>query len=158
MNRAQQSPWGRPASANPRAGRGEAFATLGTLYHGRSRAGRGEPVFARTARGWRPVGRIVERDGVRLFAKRVDSRLHRLLAPPAYALEEAVLRELAAARVQVVEVTEADTGRVLRAPVRAFAEQGLPVHRAGFDAQVALPLARWAVESEDQLPLLGVSS
>jgi hypothetical protein len=60
--------------------------------------------------------------------------------------------------VQVVEVTETDTGRVLRAPLRAFAECGVAVHRGGFDRQVALPLARWQVEEPGQVTLFGEGS
>jgi hypothetical protein len=93
---------------------------------------------------------VVERDGVRLFRKEVDSRRHRLHSPPAYALEEATLNELVGALVEVVEVRETDSGRVLRAPLRAFAERGVAVHRGGFDRQVALPLARWQVEDPRQ--------
>lgn len=122
------------------------------FYHNRGPEERA--VFANTARGWRPVGHIVERGGVRFFVKQVDSRKHRLHSPPAYALEEATLQELTAARVQVVEVTETDTGRVLRAPLRAFAERGLPVHRGGFARQVALPLGCWTVEDPRQPALL----
>jgi len=40
MNRAQQSPWGRPASANPRAGTGAALATPRGSYQGAGRAAR----------------------------------------------------------------------------------------------------------------------
>jgi hypothetical protein len=101
------------------------------------------------------VGYIEERGGVRVFVKRADSRRHRLHSPPAYALEEAVLTELAGAGVVVVEVAEVDTGRLLRAPLRAFAEQGVPVHRGGFEAQVALPLARWQVADPRQVALFG---
>ena len=100
----------------------------------------------------------MERGGVRIFRKDVDSRRHRLHSPPAYALEEATLSELAAARVEVVEVAETDTGRVLRAPLRSFAEQGLPVRRGGFEPQVALPLARWQVEEPGQRALFGDGS
>jgi len=150
MNRTGRRPWGRPASSNPRAGRGEAFATSRALYHEQDRAGRGEPLFARTAKGWLPVGHIVERDGVRLFAKRVDSRRHRLLSPPAYAVSKGVLDRLTAVGAVAVEVTEMDTGRVLRAPLRAFAEEGVSIRRGGFEGQVALPLARWQVEDPRQ--------
>jgi len=144
------------AFQGPAAGRQvQGFGPRSSFYPQRRERTSGELVFARTAKGWLPVGHIVERDGVRLFRKQVDSRRHRLHSPPAYALEEGTLAKLAAARVQVIEVREMDTGRVLRAPLRAFAEQGLPVRRGGFEAQVALPLARWQVDDPRQGVLFG---
>ena len=158
MNRMTERPWGRPGSSNPRAQNGAAFAASRALYHGRSRAGRGEPVFARTAKGWVPVGHIEDRGGCKVLAKEVDSKRHRLRRPEGYALEGSVVEEARERGVSEVEIRERDTGRTLRAALDAFDTHGLPIARAGFAPQVVLPLARWAVESEDQLPLLGVSS
>jgi hypothetical protein len=150
MNQTREAPR-RDTFQGPATGRElRGVEPRSSLYLRRRERARGDAVFARTAKGWLAVGHIVERGGLRVFVKRVDSRCHRLHSPPAYALEERTLQQLATARVQVVEVAETDTGRVLRAPLRSFAEQGLPVHRGGFERQVALPLARWQVEDGRQ--------
>jgi len=127
-------------------------------YHAAGRGARGEPVFAQTARGWRPVGHITERHGVKLLGKEANSRVHRLRRPEGYALETAVIGELRKRGVSLVEVHERDTGRTLRASIESFDAHGLRIARGGFAPQVVLPLARWSVEEKGQPALLEVGT
>ncbi len=119
-------------------------------YHCGGRGARGEPVFARTARGWRPIGYIMERNGVNTFGKDVHSKRHRLRKPEGYALETAVIGELRQRGVSLVEVRERDTGETLRATLDAFDRHGVRIARGGFAPQVVLPMARWSAEPECQ--------
>jgi len=138
------------------AGREKRSRTLSrALYHEQDRAGRGEPVFARTAKGWLPVGHIEDRGGCKVLAKEVDSKRHRLRRPEGYALEGSVVEEARERGVSEVEIRERDTGRTLRAALDAFDTHGLPIARAGFAPQVVLPLARWQVEDPRQAALFG---
>jgi len=127
-------------------------------YHEGGRGARGEPVFAQTARGWRPVGHITERHGVKVLGKEANSRRHRLRRPEGYALETAVIGELRERGVSLVEVHERDTGRTLRASIESFDAHGLRIARGGFAPQVVLPLARWSVEEKGQPALLEVGT
>jgi hypothetical protein len=80
------------------------------------------------------------------LVKVVDSRLHRLRKPPAYALETSMITEAHERGVTEVEIRERDTGCVLTATLDAFERHGLRLTRGGFAPQVALPLSRWQVK------------
>ncbi len=107
-------------------------------------------LFAQTAKGWLPVGRIVQRGGQRVLVKTVDSRKHQLQRPPGYALEVQTLEQAARLGVSRVEIQEEDTGRSLSASIADFWEKGKPIQRGGFAPQRALPLAYWAINSPCQ--------
>ena len=104
-----------------------------------------EQLFAQTAKGWLPVGRVEQRDGGKVLVKQVDSERHRLRKPPGYALECSTFDEARAAGVTVVEIHERDTGQTLTATIDAFERHGLRLTRGGFAPQIALPLSRWQV-------------
>jgi hypothetical protein len=107
-------------------------------------------LFAQTAHGWRPVGRVEQRGGQRILTKNVDSHIHRLRAPAGYALEEQVISDAERAGVTLVEITERDTGRILRAPLSAFRLRGVRLQRGGFAAQRVLLLGDWTPSDKSQ--------
>jgi len=110
-------------------------------------------LFANTARGWKPVGRVEQRGALLVLTKSIDSRKHRLYRPSGYALEQSVITEAESLRVAQVEITERDTGRILTAPLSAFRIHGLRLRRGGFARQICLPLARWQVVPSTQQSL-----
>ena len=116
--------------------------------------GRGQLLFAWTAKGWLPVGEVVRENGMTLLRKRVDSRRHKLRRPEAYGLEVSLLAQAEALGVRQVELFESDTGRVLTASLSAFREHGVEIQRGGFAPQLALPLAWWSARDPRQQRLL----
>jgi hypothetical protein len=102
-----------------------------------------------------PVAEVIEQGGACILRKQVNSKKHRLHKPPGYALEESVIIEAEALGVTQVLLVERDTGRVLRAELRAFRDYGLRIERGGFAPQWVLPIERWSTGNAVQLQLLG---
>lgn len=102
------------------------------------------------------------------FTKRVKSSKHMLRKPPAWALDDAVLRDLSARGVTRIVYVDTETGRTYRTRVDTFTSKGRLFNR-GAGAQVFLTLGHWSIDgappalaknepppgSGHQLPLFG---
>lgn len=78
------------------------------------------------------------------YRKQVHTSMgHMLQKPPAWAIADSVLAEAEELGARTVEIEDLDTGRVWRAPLRAFREHGFRVHRGRFEPQTGLTLNRW---------------
>ena len=146
----RRAPWtGRAAQAQSgnRNSRNRQYAK----FENPSRTGK-QVLFARTAKGWLAVAEVVDD----LLRKQVNSRKHKLRKPPGYAVEESVIEQAEALGVTRVELTERDTGRVLRAPLSAFRDKGIRIARGGFAPQLCLPIAKWSTGNAAQPAMLQV--
>lgn len=79
------------------------------------------------------------------FTKRVKSSKHMLRQPPAWALDDAVLRDLAARGVTRIVYLDTETGRAYRTTVAEFTGKGRLFNR-GAGAQVFLTLGYWSID------------
>lgn len=79
------------------------------------------------------------------FIKRVKASKHMLRQPPAWALDDAVLRDLAGQGVARVVYIDTETHRTYCTTVDTFASKGRLFNR-GYGDQVLLPLGWWAVD------------
>lgn len=79
------------------------------------------------------------------FTKRVKSSKHMLRQPPAWALDDAVLRDLAGQGVARVVYIDTETRRTYCTTVDTFASKGRAFNR-GAGAQVFLALGYWSVD------------
>lgn len=150
MNRTTERRWGRPASSDPAAQDGAAFAASTESYHGRGRtASRSRMLFAADGR---PGGVLVQRPGGAELVKKTSAKKHQLRKPSAWALDEGVLREAEAGGATVVRVEDRDTGREFVASLSALREHGFPVRR-GFGEQRGLELGFWRIEDPRQRSL-----
>ena len=104
------------------------------------------PIFV----GARAVGHVAGDT----FYKRVRGSAHFLRTPRAIAFDESTLRDAERAGARYVEVTDAETGRVYRAPFSLIWAKGFTVNR-GHGEQRALVLAEFnrPAETPAQLPL-----
>lgn len=79
------------------------------------------------------------------FTKRVKASRHMLRQPPAWALDDAVLRDLAGQGVARIVYVDTESGRVYRTTVDTFTGKGRLFNR-GYGAQVFLPLGHWSID------------
>lgn len=79
------------------------------------------------------------------FTKRVKASRHMLRQPPAWALDDAALRDLAARGVTRIVYIDTETGRTYRTTVDTFASKGRPFNR-NYGAQVLLTLGYWSID------------
>ncbi len=80
------------------------------------------------------------------FTKRVWGAKHMLREPPAWALSKAVVEQIQAQGVREIIVNDLEDGRSYSASLSDFLRFGFPVQRGRFEPQLALPLARWAID------------
>lgn len=80
-----------------------------------------------------------------VFTKRVKSSKHMLRQPPAWALDDAVLRDLAGRGVSRVVYIDTETGHEYCTTVDTFTSKGRLFDR-GYGAQVFLTLGYWSVD------------
>jgi hypothetical protein len=93
--------------------------------------GKVEPIFA----GGRAVGQV--RNGTLFKAIAAN---HYLRKPPAIAFSLDSLDQAERAGAVRVEVKDRDTGTIYRATIEHIRQHGFPIHRAGFEPQIALSL------------------
>ena len=86
---------------------------------------------------------LVTQDGTLL--KRIKYSKHTLKTPPALALSIESLDEAERNGAVRCEITDIESGRIFRATLATIRERGILIERGGFEAQLALPLERWAV-------------
>lgn len=79
------------------------------------------------------------------FTKRAEASKHMLRQPPAWALDEPVLRDFAARGVTRVVCIDTETGRTYRTTIDTFTSKGRPFNR-GAGAQVFLVLGYWSID------------
>lgn len=105
--------------------------------HNRSRSA-AQPVYA-------VPGQIIGAIEGNTFTKRVKGSKHMLRKPPAWALDDAVLRDLAARGVVHVVYVDTETGRTYRTTVVTLGSKGRVFNR-GYGSQVFLPLGHWSID------------
>jgi hypothetical protein len=98
-------------------------------------------------------GQIVGRLEGGWLVKRVNSRIHQLRQPAAWAVDDDHLDRLEALGAVGVALTD-ERGTEWRATVADFRRFGVPIDR-GHGQQVALPLGRWWRPVAGQLSLFG---
>jgi len=81
----------------------------------------------------------------RVLRKRVRGSKHRLRVPPAWAVDEEILRQAEQDGARTVEVEDAETGIIYTAPLQEFWAKGIEIDR-GFGRQLALPMGLWVVK------------
>lgn len=101
----------------------------------------------------RPVfssdGRVVANIDGDLLYKNVDSRRHKLMRPPAWAFDVAVITTAEQAEVNRIEVFATDTGRRYRVGMDKFLEKAIQLDR-GHNKQLALPMRYWSTGEGQQ--------
>lgn len=145
MNGTEKRSWDRPASSDPGAAEGEAFATPRRVYGRRngSASRRERFLVALTPQGARNSGALVKRDGILVYVRKVDSARHMLRLPePSWAVDEEKLYEAQAEGADRVEIHD-ETGSVWWASIAYFLERGQRFDR-GWGAQVRLPLSHFS--------------
>ena len=85
---------------------------------------------------------VLRPDGV--LRKVVKSR-HMLLQPVAWAIQTEVLDHARALGAHTLEIVNSETRLTYSAPIVDVLRHGIPIDRAGYGPQVALPISRWQV-------------
>lgn len=106
---------------------------------------RSERVHLLTSDG-RPSGCVIE-DGI--LRRRVQASKHMLRRPPAWAVEEKILREAERHGCTWVQVVDVESHITYVAPLQSFWTRGIAIDR-GFALQRALPLCFWTREDPKQ--------
>jgi hypothetical protein len=100
-------------------------------------------------------GRIAGTVTSERFEKRVQDK-HQLQKPPAWCCDVSVLHEAERLGATQVWIKNVETGMSYYAPLAVFWQRGITINR-GFGAQIALPLAFWAVVEEPQADMTQLS-
>lgn len=115
--------------------------------------------FNRSGSAAQPVyavsGQVIGTTEGDTFTKRVRSSKHMLRKPPAWALDDAVLRDLSARGVVHVVYIDTETGRTYRTTVDTFASKGRLFNR-GAGAQAFLTIGHWSIDGAPPALAVGV--
>lgn len=86
------------------------------------------------------------------FRKSVSASKHFLKRPPAICFDAQSLADAEAAGAAWCEVSDRDSGKLYKATIADVRRYGFEVNR-GFGRQIALPLKRWALDSQPGEPV-----
>ena len=93
-------------------------------------------------------GKVIGKLVGKTLQKNVKGSIHQLRKPPGWAWDKSIIEEAESLGGEQTEITDIETGKKYKARLNDFHVYGILINR-GFGEQIALPLAIFVTDDED---------